>query len=65
MGGLPAGLGAVVGLTGSSLLAGLGGVALTAYDGAANPTADGVGLTVTALAAVLIGGVSVFGRRVA
>ncbi|HET7018673.1 MAG TPA: hypothetical protein VFI65_32440 [Streptosporangiaceae bacterium] len=61
--GLPAGLGAVVGLTGSSLLAAVGGVALTTFDGAADPITDGVGLTVTALAAVLIGGVSIFGRR--
>jgi ribose/xylose/arabinose/galactoside ABC-type transport system permease subunit len=53
----------VVGLTGSSLLAAVGGVALTTFEGAADPITNGVGLTVTALAAVLIGGVSVFGRR--
>jgi ribose/xylose/arabinose/galactoside ABC-type transport system permease subunit len=61
--GLSAGLGVVVGLTGSSLLAAVGGVALTTFEGAADPITNGVGLTVTALAAVLIGGVSVFGRR--
>jgi ribose/xylose/arabinose/galactoside ABC-type transport system permease subunit len=61
--GLPAGLGAVVGLTGSSLLAGLGGVALATFLEVADPNAGGINLTLTALAAVLIGGVSVFGRR--
>jgi ribose/xylose/arabinose/galactoside ABC-type transport system permease subunit len=61
--GLPAGLGAVVGLTGSSLLAGVGGVASTLFLSTADPTSDGVGATVVALAAVLVGGTSVFGRR--
>jgi ribose transport system permease protein len=61
--GLTAGPGAVVGLTGSSLLAGLGGVALVINQSVADPEINAVGLTVTALAAVLIGGVSVFGRR--
>ena len=61
--GLPAGLGAVAGLTGSSLLAGLGGVAFALFQDFAEPTSDGVGLTVVALAAVLVGGVSIFGRR--
>jgi ribose/xylose/arabinose/galactoside ABC-type transport system permease subunit len=61
--GLRAGLGAVAGLTGSSLLAGIGGVALAIFDGAADPVQDGINVTLIALAAVLIGGVSVFGRR--
>lgn len=60
--GLGALLGAVAGLAGSSLLAGLGGVSLAAYDGAASAS-DGSSLTLAALAAALIGGVSVFGRR--
>jgi ribose/xylose/arabinose/galactoside ABC-type transport system permease subunit len=61
--GLPAGLGAVVGLTGSSLLAGVGGVALALFQRFADPASDGVGLTAVAMAAVLVGGVSIFGRR--
>jgi ribose/xylose/arabinose/galactoside ABC-type transport system permease subunit len=61
--GLSAGLGAVVGLTGSSLLAGAGGVALAYYDGFGDPAAGGFNLTLITLAAVLVGGVSVFGRR--
>lgn len=61
--GLPAGLGAVVGLTGSSVLAGIGGVAFAIYQSSADPASQGIGLTVVALAAVLVGGVSVFGRR--
>lgn len=61
--GRPAGLGAVTGLTGSSLLAGLGGVGWVVFQGSIEPGVDGVGLTVVALAAVLVGGVSIFGRR--
>ena len=61
--GLSAGLGAVVGLTGSSLLAGVGGVALALFQSTADPSSDGVGFTVVALGAVLVGGVSIFGRR--
>jgi ribose/xylose/arabinose/galactoside ABC-type transport system permease subunit len=61
--GLPAGLGAVVGLTGSSLLAGAGGLSLAIYAGVGDPAAAGIDLTVMAFAAVLIGGVSIFGRR--
>ena len=61
--GLPAGLGAVAGLTGSSLLAGLGGVSLALYLGVGDPVSGGINLTLVAFAAVLVGGVSVFGRR--
>jgi ribose/xylose/arabinose/galactoside ABC-type transport system permease subunit len=53
----------VAGLTGSSLLAGLGGVALVTYLNVGDPSAGGINLTIIALAAVLLGGVSVFGRR--
>jgi len=61
--GLPAGLGAVAGLTGSSILAGVGGVSLATYLQVGDPSSGGINLTLVALAAVLIGGVSVFGRR--
>jgi hypothetical protein len=61
--GLPAGLGALAGLTGSSLLAGAGGVSMAIYLGAGDPSSGGINLTLTSLAAVLVGGVSVFGRR--
>jgi ribose/xylose/arabinose/galactoside ABC-type transport system permease subunit len=61
--GLPAGLGAVVGLTGSSLLAGAGGLSLAIYTGVGDPESAGIELTVMAFAAALIGGVSIFGRR--
>jgi ribose/xylose/arabinose/galactoside ABC-type transport system permease subunit len=61
--GLPAALGAVAGLTGSSMLAGIGGVALMTFDLYLDPGASGADLTLAALAAALIGGVSVFGRR--
>jgi len=61
--GLPAGLGAVVGLTGSSALAGAAGVSLAIYSGVGDPEGGGINLTLIALAAVLIGGVSIFGRR--
>ncbi|NUT31961.1 MAG: hypothetical protein HOV79_02695 [Hamadaea sp.] len=55
-------VGSLVGFGGSSLLAGLSGVALTGYLGAAVPTGD-VQRTLTAVAIVLLAGVSVFGRR--
>jgi ribose/xylose/arabinose/galactoside ABC-type transport system permease subunit len=61
--GLPAGLGALAGLTGSSLLAGVGGVSLVTYLQVGDPSSGGINLTLVALAAVLVGGVSVFGRR--
>jgi ribose/xylose/arabinose/galactoside ABC-type transport system permease subunit len=61
--GLPAGLGALAGLTGSSLLAGVGGVSLVTYLQVSDPSSGGINLTLVALAAVLLGGVSVFGRR--
>jgi ribose/xylose/arabinose/galactoside ABC-type transport system permease subunit len=61
--GLPAGLGAVVGLTGSSALAGAAGVSLAIYTGVGDPEGGGISLTLVALAAVLVGGVSIFGRR--
>ncbi|GGM91574.1 sugar ABC transporter permease [Thermopolyspora flexuosa] len=59
--GLRAGLGALAGLAGSSLLAGVAGIAdLLRQQGAVVPVEA---VPVTALAAVLIGGVSVYGRR--
>jgi ribose/xylose/arabinose/galactoside ABC-type transport system permease subunit len=61
--GMSAGLGAVVGLTGSSLLAGVGGAVMAIFFEEADPLSGGFNLTVAALAAVLVGGVSVFGRR--
>lgn len=61
--GLPAGLGALAGLTGSSLLAGIGGVSLAVYLQVGDPLSGGISLTLIAFAAVLVGGVSVFGRR--
>ena len=54
-------LGALVGLVGSSLLAGLSGVVLTTYTRFVVPQDNGQLPLV--LAAVLLGGVSVFGRR--
>ena len=56
-----AGLGAVAGLTGSSFLAGLAAIPMLTR----LQVADGSGTTLTtiAFAAVLLGGVSVFGRR--
>jgi ribose/xylose/arabinose/galactoside ABC-type transport system permease subunit len=54
-------MGALLGLGGSSLLAGVGGVLFVLRLRAAQPF-DGVGLTM-ALAAVLLGGVSLLGRR--
>jgi hypothetical protein len=61
-GGLRPGLGAVAGLAGSSLLAGLGGVAQLMRLKISQPASAQL-LTTMALAAVLLGGVSVFGRR--
>jgi ribose/xylose/arabinose/galactoside ABC-type transport system permease subunit len=61
-GGLWPGVGALVGLTGSSFLAGLGGVAQLSLVRIADPQA-GQFLLFLALAAVLLGGTSVFGRR--
>ena len=61
-GGLRSGLGTVAGLTVSSFLAGLSGVALLMRLQSAN-VANGTNVTVLAFAAVLLGGVSVFGRR--
>jgi ribose/xylose/arabinose/galactoside ABC-type transport system permease subunit len=61
-GGLWPGLGALVGITGSSFLAGLGGVAQLSLVRIADPQA-GQFLVFLALAAVLLGGTSVFGRR--
>jgi ribose/xylose/arabinose/galactoside ABC-type transport system permease subunit len=55
------GLGAVAGLTVSSFLAGLAAVPLLMRLQAADT--NGANLTTVALAAVLLGGVSVFGRR--
>lgn len=55
-------VGALVGFVGSSLLAGLSGIALVGYLGAAYPFGDTTRLTL-AVGAVLLGGVSVFGRR--
>jgi ribose/xylose/arabinose/galactoside ABC-type transport system permease subunit len=56
-----AGVGAIAGLTGSSFLAGLAAVPLLMRIQAAEST--GTNLTTVALAAVLLGGASVFGRR--
>jgi ribose/xylose/arabinose/galactoside ABC-type transport system permease subunit len=61
-GGMRPGLGAVAGLAGSSLLAGLGGAAQLIRLRANEPSSTQF-LTTIALAAVLVGGVSVFGRR--
>lgn len=60
----PPTIGMIVGLTGSSLLAALAGVAqVMRLQAAASETDVGFVLTMTALAAVLIGGTSIFGRR--
>ncbi|MFO7249130.1 MAG: hypothetical protein DIU60_000075 [Actinomycetes bacterium] len=59
--GLRAGLGALAGLAGSSLLAGAAGILDLMRLNSAAAAAEIV--PVTALAAVLIGGVSVYGRR--
>jgi ribose transport system permease protein len=55
-------IGALVGLAGSSLLAGLAGLALVVQTRGAFPIGGDFGILV-ALGAVLIGGVSVFGGR--
>jgi ribose/xylose/arabinose/galactoside ABC-type transport system permease subunit len=60
--GFRAGIGALVGITVSSLLAGLGGVGYTIALRSSVPGSND-GLLWGSLAAVLIGGVSVFGRR--
>lgn len=60
--GLRAGLGALVGLAGSSLLAGVAGIADLTRLQVAAPLTDHI-VPAAALAAVLLGGVSVFGRR--
>jgi ribose/xylose/arabinose/galactoside ABC-type transport system permease subunit len=60
--GLQPGLGAVAGLTGSSFLAGLAAVPLLMRLQAAD-VGTGQNMTILAFAAVLFGGVSVFGRR--
>jgi ribose/xylose/arabinose/galactoside ABC-type transport system permease subunit len=57
-----AGLGTVVGVAGSSFLAGLAGVA-EITNLRFSSIQDGQFLTFAALAAVLLGGASVFGRR--
>jgi ribose transport system permease protein len=54
--------GALAGLGGSSLLAGLSGVVLVSYLGASSPTLDNDRLAL-AIGAALLGGVSVFGAR--
>jgi ribose/xylose/arabinose/galactoside ABC-type transport system permease subunit len=61
--GLGPGLGAVIGLAGSSLLAGVGGASMAMYEQAAQPPSDALNLTLFALAATAVGGVSVYGRR--
>lgn len=53
--------GALVGVGGSSLLAGVGGVAYASYVGVAGPVDNG--LFLLAVGAALLGGVSVFGSR--
>jgi ribose/xylose/arabinose/galactoside ABC-type transport system permease subunit len=55
------GLGAIAGLTGSSFLAGLASIPVLMRLQASD--SSGANLTTVALAAVLLGGVSVFGRR--
>jgi ribose/xylose/arabinose/galactoside ABC-type transport system permease subunit len=60
--GLQSGLGAIVGLTVSSFLAGLAGVVLVLRLGAASAD-PGTYLLGAALAAAVLGGVSVYGRR--
>jgi hypothetical protein len=60
--GYRAGVGAIVGIAGSSLLAGIGGVGYTLAIRSSVPGANDA-LLWAALAAVLLGGVSVFGRR--
>lgn len=59
--GLQTNLGAVAGLTGSSLLAGLAAIPVLMHVQATG--VSGTNITTLALAAVLLGGTSVFGRR--
>lgn len=61
--GLGPGLGAVIGLAGSSLLAGAGGASMAMYELAAQPPSNALNLTLIAFAATAVGGVSVYGRR--
>lgn len=61
--GWRAGVGAIAGLTGSGLVAGLAGVAYALRLHAAPPISSGSSLTLVALAVALLGGISVFGRR--
>jgi ribose/xylose/arabinose/galactoside ABC-type transport system permease subunit len=61
--GLGPGLGAVIGLAGSSLLAGAGGASMALYEQAAQPASNALNLTLIAFAATTVGGVSVYGRR--
>jgi ribose/xylose/arabinose/galactoside ABC-type transport system permease subunit len=61
--GLGPGLGAVIGLAGSSLLAGAGGASMALYLTAAEPPSSALNWTLMAFAATTIGGVSVYGRR--
>lgn len=61
--GLGPGLGAVIGLAGSSLLAGAGGASMAMYELAAQPPSNALSLTLIAFAATAVGGVSVYGRR--
>ena len=61
--GLGPGLGAVIGLAGSSLLAGAGGASMAMYELAAQPPSNALNLTLIAFAATTVGGVSVYGRR--
>lgn len=60
--GWHAGLGVLAGITVSSLLAAIGGAGFTLRLAASSPTA-GDTLTLAAVAAVLLGGASIFGRR--
>jgi ribose/xylose/arabinose/galactoside ABC-type transport system permease subunit len=60
-GGLRTGLGAIAGLTGSAFLGGLAAIPMLMRLQSVDPSASST--TTTALAAVLLGGVSVFGRR--
>jgi ribose/xylose/arabinose/galactoside ABC-type transport system permease subunit len=60
--GLGPGLGALIGLAGSSLLAGAGGASMAIYDLEAQPSTT-LDLTLIAFAATAVGGVSVYGRR--
>ncbi|MDI1464086.1 hypothetical protein QEZ54_24165 [Catellatospora sp. KI3] len=61
--GVRPGLGALVGLAGSGLLAGVAGAALTTRLHASLVPGSGLSLTLGGLAAAALGGVSLFGRR--